>query len=312
MRSRILPLVAVALALFLGAVAWFNARAAAHHRAEHRALTNRIQEHRSSLRHVEARLAAARAKPVLTEPTARALPSAPLPVPKRAAVPALPPNSLEKLANDPHLQNVKLASRRAQLAITFGPLYRSLGLTPDQVARFEQNLLRKEETNEDIIAAARARGTSINDPAVQKMLGESAQAYGSAQHELLGDQGMLQLSEHERLAMVREIVSGYSGAAAMSGAPFDGEQAERLTQVLDGASARYSKTNSPDVGKINWTQVTAQAVAFLSPAQLATIETTEPRGPRGMGGRFSAALNAAIDAAAKADEAALAPPANPN
>lgn len=295
MKVRTFSAIALAGSLLLGPLAWFKARQVDHLEETHQLIVQQNAELRRTLQQTTSHAAVAQ-EPSRIEPPAPAISGSNI-----AARAKRPVNLIEQLAEDPRLQNLKIAARRGQLAISFEPLYRTLALTPEQIRRFEDNLLRHEQERDDLSSAARARGVAPNDPTVQKLLGDSIRAYRATQRELLGDYGMTQLEEHERLESVREVTSGLAAAAAMAGVPFNAEQAERVAQLLANASATYENSHRPNMGRVDWDRVRDEGRTFLSESQLTIITTTEPPGPRGMGGRFAPALSRAIEEAVKQD-----------
>lgn len=231
--------------------------------------------------------------------------------PPPPAPPAARPDPTRLIADHPQLQLLQSAARRAQLTITYGPFYRAAGLTAEQIAAFERNLLNREERQHDIFATANAHQTSLSDPAYQKLYTDLETDYQAAQRAALGDAAAQQLAAFEGTAPTREIVSGLAGAAAMAGLPLDTAQAEQLTRAIATATRPPEATDGIALAaSVDWAAVHESAKTFLTPAQLTFIETTEASGPRGMGGRFLPALQAAISAAAR-EEAAAATPANP-
>jgi hypothetical protein len=210
------------------------------------------------------------------------------------------------MPDTPTLQNLKLAARRAQLATTYGPFYRSLNLSPGQITEFENALMRREEQTTDLYAAAQSQDASPGHPAFRNLIAQAEREYQTALGAILGDSGAQQFREYERTSMLRETVSSLAGAAAMAGIPLDSSQAEQLTRALANASPDYRSGGRARSHNIDWEIADQQAATFLSGAQLIFLKTTEPRGPRGAGGRFLPQLNAAIDAAAKQEAAAAA------
>lgn len=242
--------------------------------------------------------AAATHRSLLAAATAKAAPPAALPTRR----------NLSRLIDDsPELQNLKFAARRSQFAITYGPFYRRAALTPQQIQTFEQNLLRREERQADIMATATAQNASLRDPAYRKLLVDADADYQSAQRSLFGDAAAKEFVEYERTAPTREIVSALAGATAMAGEPLDATQAEQLTHVIAASTQTPSFGTHAGPPSVNWNVVHEQAKTFLSPAQLTYIETTEFSGPRGRGGRFMPALDTAIDTAAREELAAGTP-----
>ncbi len=302
----IVPLL-LAVSLLAGLLAWRSHRDAT-------AASLALSELHSAHRPTETRLRDAADRLARTQQMAADLRSRLSPASvSRDAPPAPPPQRARDLsrliADDPNLQNLQLAARRAQLAITYAPFYRLAALTPQQIQTFEQNLLRYEERQSDILAAARNRHEDLGDPAYQKLYADAASDYQSAQHALLGEAGAKQFAGYEGTAPARETVSALVGATAMAGLPLDGSQAEQLARVVDAAIVKSPTGWS--MADVDWRLVHEQAKTFLSPAQLTFIETTESAGPRGAGSRFLPALQGAIMAAAKEDAAAPHAPASP-
>lgn len=299
MNTRPFFLTSLAATIACVGIAWIRASRATAAEAALHALDAQHHQLVDALRAAEARrLAATNAR---TATAARLAAFAPPPR-ATAASSATPTVAIQRMQDDPNLQNLQLAARRGQLAIIYGRLYRLLALTPAQISQFEDNLLRRDERRTDLYTTAHAKGIPMNDSSLSKLSGDVERDYQDAQRALLGESGLKQLNDYERLSGVREIVSGLAGAAAIGGAPLDTAQAERLVTALADSATRYPNSDWPNLGQIDWTRVHTQMAAFLTPEQLALVETTEPRGPRGMGGRFLPALHAAIDAG-RADDA---------
>jgi hypothetical protein len=217
----------------------------------------------------------------------------PSPVPMQPQSPSIVPDT-------PLLQNLQAAARRNQFGITYGPLYRKLGLAPEQIERFEQNLLHREQQQSDLSVASAIDERPLRENTAYQKLSIQAEAdYQAAQKAVLGDSGAQQLREYERTVAARESVTGMSAAVAMAGLPFTTTQAEQLAQIIANASADYRKGGAVNLYAVNWSAVHEQARGILSDSQLTFIETSEASGPRNAGSKFLPKLQAAIAAAAK-------------
>lgn len=279
-------------------VTWTNIRSAQNAEVENTFLAQQNSVLASRLRDATATLTRARQANDDLHSQLHAQQSPPS-APKSSTGSGSSASRLQPMQDNPALQNLESAARRAQLMITYGPFYRSLGLSAQQIEQFETALVRRDEQYTDLFAAAQTQGTSVKDPAYQKLSKQVGSDYQAAVRELFGKTGAQYLGDYERLDIVREIVSGMAGATAMAGMTLDAQQAERLTRTLANASHSYQSGGFAAPASIDWAAVHEQARAFLSDSQLTFIETTEPRGPRGMGGRFLPLLNAAIDAASE-------------
>jgi len=107
--------------------------------------------------------------------------------------------------------------------------------------------------------------------------------------------------------MVRLTVSSFAGAATAAGAPLTQAQAETLVQILAESTPGYAQGQRVKASQVDWPAADARMQAILTPAQWEQIRWTEPSGPRGIGGRFFAQMNAAIGAARRADAAGASP-----
>jgi hypothetical protein len=293
-------LILISILLCLG-IAWSINRTARHTEQETASLARENARLADEIRN--ARDALKRVQQANTDSNASRNPQA-TPVPPAKTTAILP--SRRVVPDTPMLQNLKFAARRAQLATTYGPFYRSLNLSPGQITEFENALLRREEQTTDLYAAAESQGSPTSDPALRNLIAQAEREYQTALGATLGDSGAQHLREYDRTSTVREIVSSLAGAAAMAGIPLDSQQAEQLTRALASASPDYRSGEHARSHNIDWENADQQAAAFLSEAQLVFLKTTEPRGARGIGGRFLPQLNAAIDAAAKQEAAATA------
>lgn len=225
-------------------------------------------------------------------------------------------NPFAVVHDDPEVQSLWFASRRAALLATYGPLFRALNLSSEKVAQFQEIALRREQQNLDLTSAMWAQGLSNRDPALGRMEEQVKADYDSAMAELLGGDGAKQMQAYELALPVRKISTALAGLAAMSGAPLTYEQGEELTRVLTDACWRYTRTGATDPQTVDWPAVDARARTFLSAAQLKLFQTVEPEDGYNLymfrfGSQVSSRLNRAKRAAAGLPEVS-APVAKPS
>jgi hypothetical protein len=203
--------------------------------------------------------------------------SAPAAAKKSAPAPA-GPSTDELLAQEPKLQMLYLASQRAGLATRYGPLFEALHLTSEQIAKFEDHILKRAEQRLDLESAMQALPGADNDRAAATLARQSAEEFQAAQIELLGADDYQQLRQYERSLPVRTlIVDRLGGELAATATPLTAPQAELLTQALANASSRYQKGGVASKDTINWEAVLAQTPGLLSAAQLETFKATVVR-----------------------------------
>ena len=215
----------------------------------------------------------------------------------------------QEIEKDPKPQIRRLAARRLALTTIYRPLFRSLGLSSAQSEKFLDLTLKGEERQMDLSAVMRSQGLSEDDPMVIKLRADSDAELQTAQRELLGEAGYRQAQDYGRTSVVRELVGGLAGAAAVAGVPINAPQAEQLTYTLANASSRYRSGGSAEVAEIEWDKIDPLARAILSESQLTLFKTVEPPGTAYYRKRFDDIYNQATkaDAARAAALAAKAP-----
>lgn len=240
---------------------------------------------------------------------AKATPTTPVEAKKTATAPtssALMAQALQQFENDqkdPKIQVSQLASRRSKVRSTYELLFRTLGLSPAQIEKFQEIAARLEAQKMDLnaILGEEVKANQVISEgtwsAVKKLQAKADADYQSAQRELLGETGYRQLQDYERTSPVRTMVSGLAGTAVLAGLPISAQQAERLTQVLANASSEYQQGRTASLATVDWNLVDAQASDILTESQLSLFKTAEPA----EGGRYGSLYSTALSNAMKAD-----------
>jgi len=199
---------------------------------------------------------------------------------------------------NPQVQLLQLAARRAKSAASFGLFFRTLGLSAGQIEKFKDNVVRREETQMDLLGVMREQGLTLRDPVLAKLWMNVEPEYQAAQKELLGDVDYRQLQDYERATETRNSVSRMAGMAAVLGVPFTTEQAEQLMRLMVNASSDYRGGGKAYLFSIDWAIVDAEAGTILSEPQMNLLKTIEPSGE---GGRYWGRVNQLLMQAEKAD-----------
>ena len=297
-----------------------NARRASDSESALAAIARKVAGVDTEIRRMEGRLAAAEKDQTNLQSTLDGLKKSVAAVVKsQAAAPARKQSAdaalqalqqkIRDFRNDPKEQLRQLAARRLALGSIYGPLFRSLSLSPAQSERFLDVTLKGEERQMDLSAVMRSQGLSEDDPMVAKLRGESDAGLQAALRELLGEAGYRQAQDYGRTSVVRELVSGLAGAAAVAGVPINAQQAEQLTYLLANASSRYRSGGPAEVAEIEWDKIDTPARAILSESQLTLFKTVEPPEAAYYRKRFDQVFNQATkaDAASAGAPAAKAP-----
>ena len=237
-------------------------------------------------------------------------PAATPPVPRAtASAPDLGRQRFEEAQKDPAVQLLQLAAEKARAARAYGPLFQKLGLTPDQVAKFEDNVAHRNQQlrQANILLRPAANSGVPASPeataALAKVRATANSDYALAQHELLGTAGEAELAEFERILPAQNTASALAGSAVILGSPFTAQQTRQLAQVLAQNSPAYQTGGYATDETVDWNAVDRQAQSFLSPAQVDILQHVGAANS----GRFWGEFSRAMTEADQADAAATLP-----
>lgn len=230
--------------------------------------------------------------------------------PQRPRPNARLPSIVDRLRHEPDTQLLWLAYQRSRAGAKYGSLVRSLRLSPEQIATFQENLIRREEQNMDLraIVESQKESTSRVSAELFETMKKVEPDYQAAQRNLLGEKGHQQLLDHERTIGVRDMVNGWAGGAvAVARTPFTAQQGEQLVQILANASSSYRNGGVALATNIDWDVADAQARAILSDSQFNLFKTMEPPLPNGA--RFQSQFYRLVREAQTVDAKAALPSA---
>lgn len=200
------------------------------------------------------------------------------------------PTIAERLRTEPDAQILWLNLQRSWIATTYGPLFRKLGLLPEQIARSEQNMIHKEEMKMDLqaISTEQRKNSGSVSRETTELLKHVEVEYANAQKEALGEANFQQVQDYERTTRVRRWVDGWAGGAPIYlGEPLTPQQGEQIVHIMANAIDNYRR-GAAAYGPVNWSAVETAARPILTQNQFRFLTTTEP--PLPYGGRFQAEL----------------------
>ncbi len=183
--------------------------------------------------------------------------------------------AVDPMLSDPEYFRLSLQKYRAELGQKFWLLYKQLGLSPEQIARFEANRTESQQAQLEVFSAATTQRVAISDPTVLKLF---AQAAGSLEKDLqamLGDAGYRQYVQYNHAQNAQEVVSTLAGTVYRSDSPLTAFQGERLAEavIANTRSVPASPGSKTMTRETDWTAVGAEAQAILNPAQAAVFQT---------------------------------------
>jgi RNA polymerase sigma factor (sigma-70 family) len=193
----------------------------------------------------------------------------------------------EFLAAHPEAPQLVTNYERARTIERYGPLFRQLGLTPEQIERFQLLVSQGPGSGLGWSTAQQAPAGRFNVGSV----GLSNAELEDRLHGLLGDSGYQQYQDFNRLAPARGFVTELAGTTAVAGAGLSADQAGQMTQILAQNSPAYQNGRSVNSDTIEWDAAMPALQKLLSAAQFAAFEGLRQQAP------FQRALNQAANQA---------------
>ncbi len=169
---------------------------------------------------------------------------------------------------DPVYRALARTASQARRHLEFQRFYRQRQLSPGQIARFEEAMVRQDQAALD---GQIARDLGRDEQAVYR---ESGPEWNSTMREILGDEGKQELEVYLRGNAIRAFVDGIAAKSYESGDAITLEQADRLIALALAHDPTYQSGKGTDPGRVSWNEVWEPAAKFLSPDQLVTFETT--------------------------------------
>ena len=182
-------------------------------------------------------------------------------------------NSASILAANPKLFALYLNYYRAFVGQEFGTLYKRLGLTTEQIGKFEELMADHQDAAITLKAVALSQGLKESNPAIETLQQQEDDTLHAAVVALLGESGFAQFHQAARLAPVWPLVNDLATRVGLTSTPLSESQASELVQIIANADAGYRNGGAadPDETKIDWDEAMPQAQAILSEPQLSVL-----------------------------------------
>ena len=170
-----------------------------------------------------------------------------------------------ELAADIGFNELLLQRGRAQIGKGRGRFYHELGLTADQIARFEAVL------NTALNEARQVRRLidTWNDPTRNRLLQAARERMESGIREVVGEKGLQKFLDDELAVRAEGYVAKVAGSVYFTDTPLTAEQGRQLARILaQYSSMARSGVNYFDEWSLEWDATLAEASTALTPKQL--------------------------------------------
>ncbi len=183
------------------------------------------------------------------------------------------------MMDDPKFAKLMATEQRGQLDSRYAALFKSLKLSPEDLEKFKNLLVEKQNSIRDVAAAARAQGIDprTDRAAYQQLVSQTNAEEDAAIQATLGAAGFQQYQQYEQTMPERNLVGQLDQRLSYSSVPLTSDQQDQLVQLL-AQSAPPANTDNPGRGgpggpRYNVTdQAISQASAVLAPDQVAALQ----------------------------------------
>jgi hypothetical protein len=199
------------------------------------------------------------------------------------------------LNGNPEFQKLMAIQMKGRITQQFAALFKTLNLSPDQLAQFQSLLAEKQQAMMDTLQAARDQGINPReDPEGFKALVSQAQAQSDqAIQQALGDAGFQQYQQYQQTMPERNTVNSLQQSLSYTQTPLTDDEANQMISLLAQAQPERAGTGTAGAGaggggpggvmammngggnaKVTDDAVT-QAASVLSAPQVAALQTIQ-------------------------------------
>lgn len=237
--SNILVAVLALTTLAFGYLAWSEYRDLVVLRAQlagndSAALSRKLADAQKTIRSLQDRLAALRGRGARPEDAAGEGPGENGGPPGGGPRPGGRFGAFAALSGNPQFQKLMAIEMKGRISQTYGPLFKALNLSPEQLNQFQTLLADKQQAMMDVLQAAREQGVNPRtDPEGFKTLMTQAVAQTDQSiQQVLGDAGFQQYQQFQQTLPERNTVNSLQQQLSYTQTPLTDDQASQLVSLL--------------------------------------------------------------------------------
>jgi hypothetical protein len=138
------------------------------------------------------------------------------------------------LSQNPEFQKLMAIQMKGRISQTYGPLFKALNLSPEQLAQFQGLLADKQQALVDVMQAAREQGINPReDPDGFKTLVNQAESQADQNIEqALGDAGFQQYQQYQQSLPERNTVNSLQQQLSYTQTPLTDDEANQMIALL--------------------------------------------------------------------------------
>ncbi len=176
------------------------------------------------------------------------------------------------VANDPEKMAAHCRELQGSLDLDYGGMFRALGMSSEQIERFKNLRIEREQLIMDRIGVAEMQGLDRNREAYQALAREHDEMFAKKEAEFFGPLEE-RYREHLRTQFLRSEVQRLASIEVYPEIPATWAQVERVTEILDRHSQRAPKQSwqLSTWLSVNWDAAAPQLNETLSAGQVVRL-----------------------------------------
>jgi hypothetical protein len=139
-----------------------------------------------------------------------------------------------QLSGNPEFQKLVAIQMKGRISQTYGPLFKSLNLSPDQLAQFQTLLADKQQAMMDVMQAAREQGINPReDPdGFKTLVNQAVEQTDQSIQQTLGDAGFQQYQQYQQTLPERNVVNSLQQQLSYTQTPLTDDEASQMVALL--------------------------------------------------------------------------------
>jgi hypothetical protein len=196
------------------------------------------------------------------------------------------------LAGNPEFQKLLAVEMKGRINQTYGPLFKALNLSPEQLAQFQTLLADKQQALMDVMQAAREQGINPRtDPdGFKTLVNQAISQTDQTIQQTLGDAAFQQYQQYQQTLPERNVVNSLQQSLSYTQTPLTDDQAGQLVSLLaqyqpqragngtagtsnggDGGPGVFALMNGGGTARVT-NDALSQASGILSSQQVAALQ----------------------------------------
>jgi len=139
-----------------------------------------------------------------------------------------------QLAGNADFQRLVAIQMKGRISQTYGPLFKALNLSPDQLAQFQSLLADKQQAMMDVMQAAREQGINPRtDPdGFKTLMNQAVSQVDQTIQQTLGDAAFQQYQQYQQTLPERNVVGSLQQQLSYTQTPLTDDQANAMIALL--------------------------------------------------------------------------------